>query len=118
MAFNLLYKMLKTTYIKNHFLLFLTLIVLIKFLKYYLNGDVWINYNLEGHVNFSSIKTFLETGIPSIPYWQNSSLALDQLNYMTLGKVFIDSLIFTIFKLDIETYYYVYLVEYLFLGCD
>tara|TARA_B110000438_G_scaffold297096_1_gene342914 strand:- start:5091 stop:6872 length:1782 start_codon:yes stop_codon:yes gene_type:complete len=80
-----------------------------------LNGAVWINYPLEGHINFLSIKTFLETGIPSIPYWQNSSLAVDQLNYITLGKVFIDSLIFTIFKLDLETYYYVHFVEYLFL---
>ena len=107
--------MLKTTYIKNRFLLFLILIVLIKFLQFYLNGAVWINYPLEGHINFSSIKTFLETGIPSIPSWQNSSLAVDQLNYITLGKVFIDSLIFTTFKLDLETYYYVHFVEYLFL---
>ena len=100
--------------IKDKFLIFIILIVLINFAKFYLSGSVWHDYPLESHINFSSVNEFLETGIPVIPYWENSSLALDQLNYMTLGKVFIDSLIFKLLKIDIQTYYYVYFVEYLF----
>ncbi|MDC1242494.1 hypothetical protein N8Z86_00005, partial [Amylibacter sp.] len=58
--------------------------------------------------------TMLKNGIPSLPYWQNSSVGVDIVNYIVLGKPFVDALLSKVLDLQLNNFYQTHFFELFF----
>ena len=71
-------------------------------------------YPNEYHYGYTSMVTLLKNGIPSLPYWQNSSVGVDIVNYIVLGKPFIDALLSKVINLQLSNFYQTHFFELFF----
>ena len=58
--------------------------------------------------------TLLKNGIPSLPYWQNSTVGVDIVNYIVLGKPFVDALLSKVLDLQLSNFYQTHFFEHFF----
>tara|TARA_B100000780_G_scaffold277487_1_gene248301 strand:- start:53 stop:1780 length:1728 start_codon:yes stop_codon:yes gene_type:complete len=56
----------------------------------------------------------LKNGIPSLPYWENSSVGVDIVNYIVLGKPFVDALLSKVLDLQLNNFYQTHFFELFF----
>ena len=89
-------------------------LILGKFALIYSGKPSFESYPNEYHYGYTSMVTLLKNGIPSLPYWQNSTVGVDIVNYIVLGKPFVDALLSKVLDLQLSNFYQTHFFEHFF----